>query len=1001
MKSKLTILLTVVVLTITTLLLIGLHNSTKEEVIERFQLRQLVTANNLSRHVESYLNRQTNMVEVLASLPALRTKKQDILSGVVNEYFSNLKRDHIKSISIYDEKGTVIFSTLKEAVALNHTNSKFFSWSVKKENKGKQYVTSEVPAAFIRKEYKSAFQLMTVSPIYNQSFNRFVGAVAVVEVLDDILKSFYSRDTTQISEEYAWILDNDGTVLFQAEHPEMTRFNLRQSDASCFECHESFNYVETILAKHSGSIEYQLKDSPKKLSSFTTLNFKNISWKIVIDAPLDEVTNFVDKSNLQTLIIIVIISIMLFSSSILILRSNKLKAKAETEAEKLRGKQAFNLILESAGEGIFGIDLNGNHTFVNPKAAELLGYTVGELIGKHSHTLWHYSRPNGEPYDGKDCDIYDTIRKGTTHSGEEYFWRKDGTGFPVDYSTTPMLEGEKVIGAVVTFRDISEGKRAELEHEVIYEINRGVTTTANLDELLNLIHQSLKQVLYAENIFIALYDSITGLFSFPYFVDKFDPTPEPVAMGKSCTALVFNTGRPLLLTQNLFDQLVTQNEVELVGTNSPSWVGVPLKTPSRTIGVLVLQHYEEENIYNERDVKFLESIGSQIAIVIERKQAEVTLSNERMLLRTIIDLIPDAIYVKDINGRKRLANPKEVQLAGKNSEDEVLGKSDTELFPERQEHGSEDEDQSVIQEGKSILDIEGKLVDKDGEVRWLLGLKVPLLDAQGQIVGIVGLNHDITERKLAEEEIIRSNQQLSKTVAEKDKFFSIIAHDLRSPFSGFINLTQIMAEESESFSKDELTDYSKSMYDSASTVYKLLENLLEWAQMQKGNISFNPQELLLPDLVSFSVNTINQRALQKGISLVTEIPSDQKIFADEKMTNTVLRNFLSNAVKFTKRDGTVTVRCKKIDGEMIEVSVKDTGVGMLEKDVKRLFKMEEKVSSNGTEGEPSTGLGLLLCKEFVEKNGGKVWAESKKGEGSTFYFTVPVSINNSNNNNLL
>ena len=171
--------------------------------------------------------------------------------------------------------------------------------------------------------------------------------------------------------------------------------------------------------------------------------------------------------------------------------------------------------------------------------------------------------------------------------------------------------------------------------------------------------------------------------------------------------------------------------------------------------------------------------------------------------------------------------------------------------------------------------------------------------------------------------------------------------------------------------------------------------------MQKGNISFNPQELLLPDLVSFSVNTINQRALQKGISLVTEIPPNQKIFADEKMTNTVLRNFLSNAVKFTKRDGTVTVRCKKIDGEMIEVSVKDTGVGMLEKDVKRLFKMEEKVSSNGTEGEPSTGLGLLLCKEFVEKNGGKVWAESKKGEGSTFYFTVPVSINNSNNNNLL
>lgn len=992
MKSKLTILLTVVVLTITTLLLIGLHNSTKKEVVERFQLRQSVTANNLSKQIESYLDKQTNTVKILASLPALRSKKQDILSGVVHEYFGNLKRDKIKSISIYDEKGIIISSTLKDVVSLNHSKSNFVTWSRKKENRNEQFIVSDFPSVLSPQLHKSAFPVMIISPIYTAPPGEFIGSIAIVVALDEMLQSFYLRDTIQYNSESPWILDEDGTVLYQAEHPEMIKFNVHKRDESCMECHESFAYAKTILVKTSGSAEYQLKERAKKLSSFTTLNFKNISWKIVIDAPLDEVTNFVDKNSLQTLIIIVIISILLFSSSILILRSNKQKAIAKTEAEKLRGQQAFNLILESAGQGIFGIDLNGNHTFVNPKAAELLGYTVGELIGKHSHTLWHHSRPNGEPYDGKDCDIYNTIRKGTTHSGEEYFWRKDRTGFPVDYSTTPMLESEKVIGAVVTFRDISEGKRSELEHEVIYEINRGVTTTANLDELLKLIHQSLKQVLYAENIFIALHDPNTGLFSFPYFVDKFDPTPEPVAMGKSCTSLVFNTGRPLLLTQELFDQLVTQNEVELVGTNSPSWVGVPLKTPSKTIGVLVLQHYEEENIYNERDVKFLESIGSQIAIVIERKQAEVTLSNERMLLRTIIDLIPDAIYVKDNNGRKTLANPKEVQLAGKNSEDEVLGKTDTELFPGRQEHGSEDEDQSVLQEGKSILNIEGKLVDKNGEVRWLLGLKVPLLNAEGQIVGIVGLNHDITERKLAEEEIIRSNEQLSKTVAEKDKFFSIIAHDLRSPFSGFINLTQIMAEESESFSKSELMDFSKSMYDSASTVYKLLENLLEWAQMQKGNISFNPQELLLPDLVSFSVNTINQRALQKGISLVTEIPPNQKIFADEKMINTVLRNFLSNAVKFTKRDGTVTVRSKKIDDEMIEVSVKDTGVGMLEKDVKRLFKMEEKVSSNGTDGEPSTGLGLLLCKEFVEKNGGKVWAESKKGEGSTFYFTVPEKV---------
>ncbi|MFA6980221.1 MAG: PAS domain S-box protein [Ignavibacteriaceae bacterium] len=992
MKSKLTIILTVFVLTITIFLLVGLHKSTRKEVVERFQSRQLITANHLSKEIETALRDQSRTVETLVSLILLNNEKPDVMSGVVKEYFSYLKNDHIKSISIYDAKGDILYSTLQNVISLNHADSKFFSWSVRKENRGKQFITSEVPSAFLQLGNKSVFQVMIVSPIYKTSSNKVIGIVAVVAALDDILKSFYVENAAQNKKEYSWVLDNDGTVLYQAEHPEMMLFNVNANDESCLECHESFKYVEKILTKSSGSAEYQLKERPMKFSSFTTLNFKNISWKVVVVTPLDEVTNFVDKNSLQTLLIIILVSLILLSGSFSILRSNKLKAKAETEAEKLRGKQAFNLILESAGEGIFGLDLNGNHTFVNPRAAELLGYTVEELIGKHSHTLWHHTRANGEPYDGKDCHIYETLNKGTTHSGEEYFWRKDGAGFFVNFSTTPMLEGPKVVGAVVTFRDITENKRAELEHDVIYEINRGVTTTANLDELLKLIHHSLKRVLYAENIFIALHDANTGLFSFPYFVDKFDPTPEPVAMSKSCTAFVFQTGKPLLLTQNLFDQLVDQNEVELVGTNSPSWVGVPLQTPSKTIGVLVLQHYEEENIYAERDVKFLESVGSQIAIVIERKQAEVALSNERMLLRTIIDLIPDAIYVKDFVGRKTLANPKEVQLSGKNSENEVLGKTDPELFPEREEHGSEDEDQSVLQEGKSILDIEGKLVDKNGDVRWLLGLKVPLRNAQGQIVGIVGLNHDITERKRAEESIIKSNEQLSKTIAEKDKFFSIIAHDLRSPFSGFMSLTEIMAEESESFSKTELIDFSKSMFDSASTVYKLLENLLEWAQMQKGTISFTPGEILLSDIVSSSISTINQRASQKGIKIINEVPGTQKVYADEKMINTVLRNFLSNAVKFTKRDGRVIVRSKKIDNEMIEVSVQDTGVGMLEKDVLRLFKMEEKVSSAGTEGEPSTGLGLLLCKEFVEKNRGKVWAESIKGEGSTFYFTVPDSI---------
>jgi signal transduction histidine kinase len=198
--------------------------------------------------------------------------------------------------------------------------------------------------------------------------------------------------------------------------------------------------------------------------------------------------------------------------------------------------------------------------------------------------------------------------------------------------------------------------------------------------------------------------------------------------------------------------------------------------------------------------------------------------------------------------------------------------------------------------------------------------------------------------------------------------------------------------ENEDFTKAELTESSKFMHESALTLFKLIENLLEWAQTQRGTISFTPQELNLSDIAIQNIGIINQRALQKGITIINEVMVTEKIYVDIKMIDTILRNLLSNAVKFTRRDGKVIVRAKKTKGEMVEVSVSDTGVGISEEDIKKLFKIEEKVSSKGTDGELSTGLGLLLCKEFVEKHGGKIWVESEVGKGSKFIFTVPIAV---------
>lgn len=290
-------------------------------------------------------------------------------------------------------------------------------------------------------------------------------------------------------------------------------------------------------------------------------------------------------------------------------------------------------------------DLNDSIIFVNPAFCKLYGYSEDELIGKHSSVFW--SERNAK-------ETVDQILPATLDGGwkgELFNKRKDGTEFPIYLSTSVIKnDSSEQIAVIGIVEDITERKQTEREREVMYEITQGVTTTANLDELMKLMHRSLRKVLYAENCFVALYDQTTNFFSFLYFVDQFDPVPAPVAMQKSCTSYVFRCGKPMIITSTVFKQLQELNEVELVGSPSPSWIGVPLHTPSNTIGVLVLQHYEKENIYSERDLRFLNSVGSQVAIMVERKQADAALRDSETNLNVILESTADGILAVDNKG---------------------------------------------------------------------------------------------------------------------------------------------------------------------------------------------------------------------------------------------------------------------------------------------------------------------------------------------------------------
>jgi PAS domain S-box-containing protein len=247
------------------------------------------------------------------------------------------------------------------------------------------------------------------------------------------------------------------------------------------------------------------------------------------------------------------------------------------------------------------------------------------------------------------------------------------------------------------------------------------------------------------------------------------------------------------------------------------------------------------------------------------------------------------------------------------------------------------------------------------------------------------------ERMWSEIEINDKNQALEKLNAEKDKLFSLIGHDLRSPLASIIGLSELLEEKYDSLDKDKRIFLVQSINKATSKLYQLLENLLEWANLQRGAIEFNPKNINLLSIANTVQSLYEESFNSKKIICLNNIPSDIIVFVDNYMVQSILRNLISNAVKFTNEGGTVLIDAEKVDEKMVEITISDNGIGMDSKILNDLFRIQGNVGRTGTNGEPSSGLGLLLCKEFTLKHGGKIWAQSQEGVGSDFIFTLPLS----------
>ena len=380
--------------------------------------------------------------------------------------------------------------------------------------------------------------------------------------------------------------------------------------------------------------------------------------------------------------------------------------------------------------------------------------------------------------------------------------------------------------------------------------------------------------------------------------------------------------------------------------------------------------------------------------ITEQTRSQNELHRERILLRTLIDNLPDGVYVKDINLRKTLVNKAELKLLNK-TEEEVIGKTDYELYPEYLARQFENDDLKVIRSGETIINREEQIIHPDGSIIWLLTTKAPLRDQDGVISGLIGIGRDISERKESQEEIAKAKEEAERANKAKSEFLANMSHEIRTPMNAILGFTEVLYHKLE---KPEHKKMVRSVSSSGNLLLSLINDILDLSKIEAGHLEIHPGPVNIPALLDEFNTLFQEKAKAKGITfIVTGADKIPKILIlDEVRIKQVLFNLIGNAVKFTRSGFVrVDVQLTQQTGNQctLVIDVKDSGIGIPEGQHEIIFEPFYQQSGQSNRQYGGTGLGLPISKRLVERMGGHITVSSTPGKGSVFTVTIPgVSI---------
>lgn len=507
---------------------------------------------------------------------------------------------------------------------------------------------------------------------------------------------------------------------------------------------------------------------------------------------------------------------------------------------------------------------------------------------------------------------------------------------------------------------------------------------------------SLSAVKKKRSLFIIYF---AGLFSYSMILLGYLPQPFNKFGGISPNGFIF-----YIIWSSIFFTIGIAQLYSFVGGFSERNIKSKLLFTGFVYLFLLLPGPFSESILSSLFGKNYEAyfITSTIALMLSvyyifRHKAVLTLFDS---LKLTLSVMKDLVIKTDEDFRIEYARGDIKSLLGYN-ESGLIGKTLTSLLdnPEYLEGYKNFTQKKKMREGFF-----------DAEIKSSEGLFVPMSFSFTPIIdnevitGYITIARDITERKKHELLLEKANEELELKVKErtseleelnanKDKLFSVIAHDLKSPFTAILGYSDYLSQDIEELSKEEIKSYASSINTSAVNIFKLLSNLLEWSVLQTTGKKYHPEIFNLNSLVEKNVELFEIIAIDKNIKLWSDIKTEINLCADRNMTESILRNLISNALKFTHEKGSIKITAER-KNDFAEICVSDNGIGMSEKEIEKLFQLSKEMSREGTNNEKGTGLGLILCKEFVEKNGGKIWVESRESNGSKFIFTLPLKKQN-------